>query len=139
MEIDSRAVIMHLVPRYSNIRDDQPVGVHHGPATFPPRASDQENSVEPVVVNFAVGDAAGVDGEFRIAVIQLNARAFIVVYEQGIEGALIRIFDVNAVSGSIADAHVGNVQVRRRRAFQVHGDGPDSRSIAVGKGVCSAD
>src|SRR5207302_9303762 len=85
VEIDDRAVIIHLVSGDSNICDDQPVGVYHGSATFPSRSSYQENSVEPVVVNFTVGDAAGVDGEFRIAVIQLNSRAFIVVYEQGIE------------------------------------------------------
>src|SRR5579863_10629493 len=97
---------MHFVPSDSKIRNRQPVGVYHRAAALRPRASDKEDPVESIVMNFAVGDAAGVDREFPVAVVYLNPRAVVVMHKHSIHRTSIRVLNVDPVAGSVAYDHV---------------------------------
>jgi len=68
VQVYSRSIIVHFIPRDLKIRNRQALGVHNRAAALRPRASDKENPVESIVMNFAIGDAPGRDREFSVTV-----------------------------------------------------------------------
>lgn len=90
-------------------------------------------------MNLVVGDASGSDREFAVAVVQLDTGAVIIVNEHGIDGTVIGVFNMNAVARAIGDSDMRDVQAVGRGPFKVDSDGPDSRALAVGNGICAAD
>ena len=107
MQVYSRSIVMHFVSGDFKLRYRQTVGVHHRAAALRPRASDKEDPIESIVMNFAVGDAAGVDREFSVAVVYLNPRAVVVMHKNGIHRTSIRVLNVDPVARTIAYNHMG--------------------------------
>jgi hypothetical protein len=61
------------------------------------------------------------------------------VNEDGIDGTVIGVFNMNAVARAIGDGDMRDVQAVRRGPLEMYRDGPDSRTLAIGNGICAAD
>src|SRR4029077_1663322 len=133
------SVVMNSISRDLHASDNESIGINDGPASLGARAANYEDAVEAVVMNLVVGDASGSYREFAVAVVQLDTGAVIIVNEHGIDRTVIGVFNMNAVARAIGDCDMRDAQAVGRGAFEMNSDGPDSRALAVGNGICAAD
>lgn len=90
------------------------------------------------MMNLIVGDAAGRNREFSVAVIELNASAVIVVDSVGIYSGVLRVLNVDSISSPVCDPYIRDFEIPGRRSLQMNGDSPDSGAFSVGNGVSAA-